>query len=718
MRRVFIALGLLLPMATLACRQASPTLRHPWPAPSELQPVTLGSETRPAFRILPGSRETVLPNARLEHGEVLLHGAVEKAGSTMEVRIEGSSDSLLGTCRFDSTDWSTCRVRVAHDEGSATMRIRLHGEESSGARLSEPTLLPAAPDPRPPVFVILVDTLRADRLRPWNPEVPLGRSFEALAADSITFSRAYSASSFTRTSVATLFTGLDASTHRVLQRSDALPRSTPTLAAALQAAGWQTKAWSSNPNVLPVFGLDAGFDEFHDAGAENWTRGKTDADEILNAVSADLDQGDAGPVLRYIHLMDPHAPYLPDAEAQAAVLADATLADSFPGIDPTPEALDLYHKYLGEVYDVDAKLGKFFDGLKRRGLYDRSLILVLADHGEEFLDHGALYHGRTLYEEMLRVPVILKAPGNRWARSRIEGEVGLVDLKPTILSVLGVPPSGPTDGVALWSPRTGQWSASSHPQFSRLGLDAADSSAVVQDRRKVIVESPGREQYFDLDRDPFERGDAGEAHPADYAALRAVLDQHAAKDRSGWHIRACGIRLQMALNARLASPVPPSMIDTEAQDEVLAVPGKPESWDIHFDLAVRTVASETWGRITRTEQGDEDEVLLARPASAATIRALGALPLRYALGSAEERQVAPLVNLPADGGSAVVSPTESVACWPANPLPTQTKAPGMASRPPREPYYRIWFVPAPAATEPGRIDPVMHERLRSLGYNR
>src|SRR5205085_7691797 len=120
--------------------------------------------------------------------------------------------------------------------------------------------------------------------------------------DGVVFDRLYSSSSWTRTAVATLFTGLDASAHGVLGRDDVLPSERDQLAVALQRGGWRTAAWSSNPNIIPLWGFARGFDVFHDVGASAWPTTKAHADVVLGRARAALDEPAALPQFLYIHL--------------------------------------------------------------------------------------------------------------------------------------------------------------------------------------------------------------------------------------------------------------------------------------------------------------------------------------------------------------------------------------------------------------------------------
>ena len=383
-----------------------------------------------------------------------------------------------------------------------------------------------APPLMTPIFVLLLDATRFDRLATYDPAMPLGTSIDHFAREAIVFERAYSTSSWTRTAVASLLSGRSAEAHGVLGRGDVLPDGIETLATMLRSRGYRTHAFSSNPNILPQWGFGRGFDTFADVGAQAWPARKADATEVFAAVRESIDAAaDGRPALYYIHLMDTHAPYLPNPEDAAAVRGDARLAGTFPGRPPAPNVVTDYFDYLGELVGMDREIGAFFDDLRSRGLYERSMVLVVADHGEEFLDHGTTRHGKTLYEEVLRVPMILKLPGGAHGGARVRGSVGSVDLLPTMLTVLGVEVPADLDGRTRIG-AGGVLAEGDDPALTaRLRIDEYDKAAIVQDRRKLIVDHGGREQLFDLGTDPHESLDLFDERPDEARALRAILDR-------------------------------------------------------------------------------------------------------------------------------------------------------------------------------------------------
>jgi arylsulfatase A-like enzyme len=265
-------------------------------------------------------------------------------------------------------------------------------------------------------------------------------------------------------------------------------------------------------------------------GALDWPKEKTHADAVFAAVREALEDPDLTPALLYVHLMDPHAPYRPEQIDLDAVAEDAHLAETFPGRERQAKIVDEYRKYLAEIRGMDRALGEFVEELRGRGIYDDAMILLVADHGEEFLDHGGVRHGRTLYEEVLRVPVILKLPGNALAGTRFRSDVGLADIAPTLLGALGLDGLRDADGRNLWRAETRALREESAAQSALLEVDDYHQAALVDGWRKLIVDyRGGGDQIFDLQSDPRETRNLRGESEVEAKALRAQLDSRVAR---------------------------------------------------------------------------------------------------------------------------------------------------------------------------------------------
>jgi arylsulfatase A-like enzyme len=300
----------------------------------------------------------------------------------------------------------------------------------------------------PHVFLYLIDTLRADA------DVP---RIEAFADDAVTYRNAWAASTWTLPSVVSILTGLYPDRHGILTGEERPAEGdVPSLPAALVALGYQTAAFSQSSVAGPQFGIDSGFETFltsNELGGD-LLRSQEVRHHFLQWIATRRDP--ALPLFAYLHTVDPHAPYRPSGRLRSSVDDERQMPLSFMlegyGRDPEQVAR-LRSLYDAEVDHADVQFVRFLEMLRYLGMYDDSLIVVVSDHGEEFGEHEGFDHGRTIYEELLRVPLVIKYPHSAWAGSFVDDRVSLVDLAPTILEVAGSgPPRLDGDGMSLDPP--------------------------------------------------------------------------------------------------------------------------------------------------------------------------------------------------------------------------------------------------------------------------
>jgi len=295
---------------------------------------------------------------------------------------------------------------------------------------------------RPNVVVYLIDALRADHLGCYGYQHPVSPHIDQFAEQAILFERAQAQTSWTRASVASIFTGLMPQVHSANDDDDALSESVTTIAEFLRTSGYQTGGFTANGNAGPNVGFAQGFDVFQHFGAAR--------SEALNSEALSWLQGLAEdrPFFLWLHAVDPHEPYMPPDDLRrrfAPMVTDPDLGSvaRVLSITRNSEVLtegmisDLLSLYDAEIAANDRSLGALLGELRARGLYDDTLIIVVSDHGEEFYDHGGWTHGKTLYAEQLDIPLIVKLPGIR-AGERISQVVQHVDILPTILDVVGL----------------------------------------------------------------------------------------------------------------------------------------------------------------------------------------------------------------------------------------------------------------------------------------
>jgi arylsulfatase A-like enzyme len=323
---------------------------------------------------------------------------------------------------------------------------------------------------RPDVLLLLVDALRPDRLGAYGHDRETSPAIDALVADGILFRDAIAQSTFTKSSVASLLTGRYPYQHGVYWgsrtddpelpgavTSDLLPAEERTLAEALRPAGYLTAAWVQNSHLRDFMGFAQGFVEYHDqqGGIErihrrflSWLRGP----------------GGRYPYFAYLHYIDLHDPYLPEPPYDGLF---GRGADVYEGIDLaewgayleavregretlTPaQVAQLKALYDGQIRYVDDSVARLLDALRREGRYDDTLIVLTSDHGDAFNEHGFISHSTTPYEELVRVPLVVKLPGNRHAGAKVADQARLVDVMPTLLDLLGLPAPPEMAGCSL-----------------------------------------------------------------------------------------------------------------------------------------------------------------------------------------------------------------------------------------------------------------------------
>ncbi|MEM7581805.1 MAG: sulfatase [Acidobacteriota bacterium] len=402
------------------------------------------------------------------------------------------------------------------------------------------------------LLVIMIDTLRSDHLPSYGYERPTAPFLSQMASEGIQL-QGYAASSWTRSSVATLLTGLYPQRHQAIGRNDKLPDAVPYLPELLAEHGFHNLAFVTNGNVSQQFGFDRGYSGFE----ERFHFGKPEARQIADEVLARSGEL-RSPFYLYIHLIDPHDPYVPK---QAWQRPDADPADFIqPGAIKSGEIpLDdhavswMIDQYDAEILEMDRAIQKMIEGLEAAGVLDSTLVVVTADHGEEFGERGGVGHGTTLHEEVIRVPYVL------WASDGLPvyqsaSAFHQVDFLPTTLEALGVAAPPGLDGASLWAALQDPGYRSPDERLFHLEIDGHQALAMMTPQFKVIRrQQEPQELAYDLARNPDElTGEANSELDAEQAkALRrrmVRLDRQLKKRRfKGETTEATGVvRQQLA----------------------------------------------------------------------------------------------------------------------------------------------------------------------------
>jgi len=384
---------------------------------------------------------------------------------------------------------------------------------------------PAAQDAmRDNVVLVVIDTLRPDHLAAYGYGRETAPFISSLAREGVIFD-GLSTSSWTKPATASLLTGLLPIRHQTFSRRDRLPAEVTTLAERLKERGYRTVGASANGWVSPTFGFDRGFDTF--LLQENFAAGDLVA-ELLGLLGG-LKEPLKPPYFLYLHLVDPHLPYDPPRAWDGGPLPAAlrghpvTLEEvDAPHVRQRPPELmararDLYD---GEIREADRGLETAVRWLAGRGLMRGTVLIVTADHGEEMGEHGRMSHGQTLYDEVVRVPLVFHAP-HRIPGGRRFGTASLLDVVPTLADLIGLRAGG-LDGVSLSGLLRGDRRAvpADHPYLFHLDFQDGTALALRDGSKKLVLSGrPYGKELFNLQADP------GEAHNLLGAGGDADLDR-------------------------------------------------------------------------------------------------------------------------------------------------------------------------------------------------
>jgi arylsulfatase A-like enzyme/Flp pilus assembly protein TadD len=334
------------------------------------------------------------------------------------------------------------------------------------------------------VVLVSIDTLRSDRLPAYGYRGVATPAIDALRHDAILFERAYSHTPLTLPSHTTMLSGLLPERHGIRDnagyRFDAA--AIPTVPSLLRAKGYRTGAAVSSFVLNAGSGLGAAFEHYDDRepGSEDQQR----TGELTLQRALDWLRQDTGkPFFLFLHLYEPHTPYTP----------------------PEPFASRYADPYDGEIATADALVGKLVAELQRLGLYDRSIVVLLSDHGEGLGEHGEMEHGFFLYRETLQVPLLLKLPGSARGGTAVAAPAQLLDLAPTLLAATGADaPEGleGTDLLRLDEPDAPARRIYSETFFPRLHYGWSELTSLVEGRWHYI--HGATPELFDVVADPGE----------------------------------------------------------------------------------------------------------------------------------------------------------------------------------------------------------------------
>lgn len=412
---------------------------------------------------------------------------------------------------MQSLAWAARRVWVV---GGIVIAVGCAGEQS-----------------RPDIILVSIDSLRADHLGSYGYHRETSPFIDRLASEGVRFDNAISTTSWTLPSHAALFSGLYDSTHGLTSDDQRLAQGVQTIAELLRENGYHTAGFFGGPFLHPTFGLDQGFEVYRNCMSS--TSGPLSGQDLrqgleldrvpshadvtsprtLEEVTSWAEGGGNRPFFLFLHLWDVHYDYIPpreyvelfDPEYEGVLTGEGFSTN--PAISPRMSPRDLEHLialYDGEIRFTDDHLRLIFEVLGNRGLLDNTLTVITADHGEEFFEHGGKGHRRTLFEEMIRVPLIVHWPGHVRSGSVIESQVRLIDVMPTLAAAAGLEPATVIQGRDL-SPFLQGSSLSPVHSLSELFVEGDSLRALRTENRKLLQRDetvPG--WLYELDADPGE----------------------------------------------------------------------------------------------------------------------------------------------------------------------------------------------------------------------
>ncbi len=403
-----------------------------------------------------------------------------------------------------------------------------------------------APDLDFNVILLSIDTLRADHLGCYGYAKPTSPAIDELAQDATLFASNFSPAPYTHTSHMTMLTGLHPSSHRVIRFDERLAPETPTLAEILRDRGFRTAAFTGGGQLNTSYGFAKGFEVYDE---------RPGANELVNSAAAVTEK--AAPWLEanratrfflFLHTYQPHNPYRSPAFPARAlfekpefpwntVYLQNLLGSGSPRLFRTMTPVETEN--ITALYDIEIRYTDEFlvkpllSELKRLGLYDRTMIVLTGDHGEEFYDHGSWEHVHTVYNELVHVPLIIKFPESRFRGQRVDRVTGLVDIAPTIVEETGIrhsrwkPDGESLAGLVRGREKTARTRISYTPSEGsahmprRLGVVRAPYKLILNDpypagASTFFTPPPPRQEaieLFDWVRDPAEKTNLAARNP-------------------------------------------------------------------------------------------------------------------------------------------------------------------------------------------------------------
>ena len=405
------------------------------------------------------------------------------------------------------------------------------------------SVLPAKERDNLNVVLIVIDALRADHLGCYGYARDTSPNIDRFASQGILFTKAFSQGACTRISIPSLFTSLFPDVLRIPIGGIELPEKLITLPEILEKNGYNTASFlPSGFSVLP--------ERFKFNNVISYEKGVNQiAPRINQQVAAWLKENSAKPFFVYLHYLGAHYPYLPPEPFDAMFLHDAypemeEFAEDKIAILKPPREWEkdmrdfIVSQYDGRIRYVDGYIGEFLDKLNELKLTENTLVIITADHGEGFLDHGSFSHSNNLYDELIHVPVIMRLPPVLPAGEVFSGLVRLVDIMPTVFGILNIASDSVMQGASLLSP-DGKLKAAGLESFSQAHILAHEGwlkKGVRTERWSLIgtYDNNGDEvslEFYDLEKDPEQKDNLAGQKAPEFQMLKRRLRDYIASCR-------------------------------------------------------------------------------------------------------------------------------------------------------------------------------------------
>lgn len=491
-----------------------------------------------------------------------------------EIALETNGEArTLYRHRMTERRWVDARLDMTPWQGQEVV-LTFHTSAVTPGGLgfwSNPILHQQEPS-RPNVVIYLIDCLRADHMGAYGYERPTTPFLDRFAAEGTLFLNAYAQQTWTRPSIASLFSSHYNLAHQVNTMGKTLPESFVTLAEVLSAQGYATGHFSDNGNVGKSTGLIQGFEHISHKGLTGWPDfRRIDFSAVAPLLRERTEQ--QRPFFLYIHTLELHAPYAPPppydtrydpgyrgltgVDPQRALNAEVMTHKNSRRISQR-ELEHLTALYDGLINLADEKFQTFVRLLQDSGVYDNTLLIVTADHGEAFGEHGRLEHGHAPYQELIRVPLLIRFPRQVSSGQVLSDNVQLIDLAPTVLESIGLPIPEDFQGRSLVPLLTGQREGWQNAAVYAEGEDGAKLVALVEGRWKLIASVPrergnqrkgvrewlhtvislfrdrvgASEELYDLENDPREAYNLSASYPLRVRVYKERVQQWVEKQQA------------------------------------------------------------------------------------------------------------------------------------------------------------------------------------------